>query len=67
MAGRARTGACGGHGPGCFRYTTATMHGDDRIRTGALSPDKRALSPRLSYAPNTYSARVGFEPTVSSS
>src|SRR5262249_45610183 len=38
--------------------------GDDRIRTGDLSPDKRVLCaaelrPRM--------ARVGFEPTVSSS
>src|SRR4051812_25271329 len=24
VAGRARTGACGAHNPGCFRYTTAT-------------------------------------------
>jgi hypothetical protein len=31
------------HGPGCCRYTTATMSGDDRTRTGGLSPDKRAL------------------------
>jgi hypothetical protein len=48
----------------CCRYTTATMSGDDRTRTGDLSPDKRALLP-LSYAPEI--ARVGFEPTVSSS
>jgi hypothetical protein len=34
----------GFHTPGCFLYTTATMNGDDRTRTGALSPDKRALS-----------------------
>ena len=36
----------GDHSPGCFRYTTATMNagsGDDRTRTGGLSPDKRAL------------------------
>jgi hypothetical protein len=39
-------------------------NGDDRIRTGGLSPDKRSLLP-LSYAPEV--ARVGFEPTVSSS
>jgi hypothetical protein len=47
VAGRARTGACGAHNPGCFRYTTATMQGlsgDGRARTGGLSPDKRALS-----------------------
>src|SRR5215471_14663010 len=35
--------------------------GDDRTRTGGLSPDKRALS-LLSYAP-VCMARVGFEPT----
>jgi hypothetical protein len=52
------------HDLGCCRYTTATMHGDDRARTGVLSPDKRALLP-LSYVPE--GARVGFEPTVSSS
>src|SRR2546430_812009 len=38
--------------------------GDDRTRTGAYSPDKRVLLP-LSYVPVV--ARVGFEPTVSSS
>src|SRR5262245_41710118 len=26
-----------------LRYTTVTMYGDDRTRTGGLSPDKRAL------------------------
>ena len=31
------------HGLGCCRYTTATTYGDDRIRTGGRSPDKRAL------------------------
>lgn len=49
----------------CCRYTTATTNGDDRTRTGGLSPDKRVLWP-LSYAPKGM-ARVGFEPTVSSS
>ena len=35
---------CGDHDPGCCLYTTATMHyGNDRIRTGTFSPDKRAL------------------------
>lgn len=29
--------------PGASVYTTATMSGDDRTRTGGLSPDKRAL------------------------
>ena len=36
------------HDLGCCRYTTATMklsNGDDRARTGALSPDKRVLYP----------------------
>ena len=32
------------HDLGCCRYTTATTNGDDRTRTGGLSPDKRALS-----------------------
>jgi hypothetical protein len=31
------------HRPGCCRYTTVTKSGDDRIRTGGLSPDKRVL------------------------
>jgi hypothetical protein len=43
----------------------AKPSGDDRTRTGDLSPDKRVLLP-LSYAPEQM-ARVGFEPTVSSS
>ena len=34
----------------CCLYTTATTSGDDRSRTGDLSPDKRVLWP-LSYAP----------------
>src|SRR5262245_25996896 len=55
---------CGTHTPGCCLYTTATTDGDDRIRTGNLSPDKRVLS-ALSYASEI--AQVGFEPTVSSS
>ena len=33
----------GDHDPGCCLYTTATMDGDDRTRTGDLSPDKRVL------------------------
>ena len=60
---------------GTARFTTSdaavtpqpprlSKNGDDRTRTGDLSPDKRVLSP-LSYAPKM--ARVGFEPTVSSS
>ena len=32
------------HDLGCCRYTTATMNGDGRTRTGGPSPDKRALS-----------------------
>jgi hypothetical protein len=35
----------GDHDPECFRYTTATMHADDRTRTGGLSVDSRALWP----------------------
>ena len=31
------------HDLGCCRYTTATTSGDDRTRTGGLSPDKRVL------------------------
>jgi hypothetical protein len=54
------------HDLGCCRYTTTTTcSGDDRTRTGGLSPDKRLLLP-LSYAP-VQIARVGFEPTISSS
>ena len=33
------------HDLGCCRYTTATTNGDDRTRTGDLSPDKRVLCP----------------------
>ena len=29
--------------PGASDYTTATTSGDDRARTGGLSPDKRVL------------------------
>jgi hypothetical protein len=41
--------------PGASVYTTTTMSGDDRARTGGLSPDKRVLSsselrPRMSFA-----------------
>src|SRR3954447_8987371 len=43
-AGRARTGASGAHNPGCFRLHHGHHDsGDDRTRTGGLSPDKRAL------------------------
>jgi hypothetical protein len=52
VADRIRTDASGITTPGASRYTTATMfYGSDRIRTGTLSPDKRALS-SLSYAPS---------------
>ena len=65
VADRVRTGADGAHNPGCFRYTTATTKsGDDRTRTGGLSPDKRVLS-TSELRPR--GARVGFEPTISSS
>ena len=43
VAGRARTGACGAHNPGCFRLHHGHHDGDDRTRTGGLSPDKRVL------------------------
>jgi hypothetical protein len=41
---RTRTGTARLTTSGARRYTTATMSGDDRTRTGNLSPDKRALS-----------------------
>jgi hypothetical protein len=51
VADRIRTDASGITTPGASRYTTATMYyGSDRIRTGTLSPDKRALCSALSYA-----------------
>jgi hypothetical protein len=65
VAGRARTDASGITTPDASVYTTATAYGDDRARTGALSPDKRALC-LLELRPLGV-ARVGFEPTVSSS
>jgi hypothetical protein len=44
VADRVRTGADGAHNPGCFRYTHGHHEsGDDRTRTGGLSPDKRVL------------------------
>jgi hypothetical protein len=44
VAGRARTGANGDHNPGCFRLHHGHHEsGDDRTRTGGLSPDKRVL------------------------
>ena len=49
-------------GFGVFR--PRAKNGSDRIRTGTLSPDKRALC-SLSYAPKV--ARLGFEPRISSS
>ena len=45
---------------------TRPRSGDDRARTGAFSPDKRALCPS-ELRPRVAVARVGFEPTVSSS
>src|SRR5215471_7840221 len=59
-ADRTRTGTARITTSNACRYTTAATSGDDRSRTGGLSPDKRVLWP-LSYAPNI--ARVGFEPT----
>jgi hypothetical protein len=43
VADRIRTDAARFTTSGACRYTTATMSGDDRTRTGGLSPDKRAL------------------------
>ena len=47
---RTRTGTARLTTSGAAVYTTATTSGDDRTRTGNLSPDKRALC-SLSYAP----------------
>ena len=44
----------------CCRYTTATTSGDDRTRTGGLSPDKRVLLP-LSYAPEREEKLRGWD------
>jgi hypothetical protein len=54
----------GSHGPGCFRYTTVTTGGDDGPRTRDLSLDRRVLC-ATELRPRV--ARVGFEPTISSS
>jgi hypothetical protein len=70
VAGRTRTGASGDHNPGCFRLHHGHHEsGDDRTRTGGLSPDKRVLcaSELRPRARRKVIARVGFEPTVSSS
>ena len=45
VADRIRTDTAGLTTPGARRYTTATMDGDDRNRTGDRSPDKRVLLP----------------------
>lgn len=66
VTGRARTGAAGLTTPDASLYTTATTSGDDRTRTGGLSADNRALF-ALSYAPQGFIARAGFEPAISSS
>src|SRR5439155_4183925 len=51
VSDRTRTGTARLTTSGARRYTTATTeNGDDRTRTGGLSPDKRPLLP-LSYAP----------------
>jgi hypothetical protein len=64
VAGRIRTGAAGITTPNARRYTTATAG------TAGLEPAASRLtserSGRLSYAPIGV-ARVGLEPTVSSS
>lgn len=49
-ADRTRTGTARLTTSSACRYTTATTNGDDRVRTGGLSPDKRVLC-LLSYAP----------------
>jgi hypothetical protein len=63
-ADRARTGSARITTSDAAAYTTATTNGDDRIRTGDVSVDNRALWP-AELRPQI--ARVGFEPTVSSS
>jgi hypothetical protein len=50
VAGRGRTGTAGFTVPGAAVTPRPPWSGDDRTRTGAFSPDKRALSP-LSHAP----------------
>jgi hypothetical protein len=50
VADRARTGASGFTLPDAAATPRPPRSGDDRIRTGDLSPDKRVLS-RLSYVP----------------
>ncbi len=66
VAGRTRTGVAGITTPNARRYTTATIF----TGTAGLEPAASRLtserSGRLSYAPKGV-ARVGFEPTVSSS
>jgi hypothetical protein len=62
VADRARTGTAEGHDLGCSPFTPRPPRpdGDDRTRTGSLSPDKRLLS-ALELRPQV--APVGFEPT----
>jgi hypothetical protein len=52
-ADRIRTGTARITTSNAGLYTTATSNGDDRTRTGGLSPDKRVLSP-LSYVPKEW-------------
>jgi hypothetical protein len=66
VTGRIRTGAAGITTPNACRYTTATIG----TGTAGLEPAASRLTSErsacLSYAPVKV-ARVGFEPTVSSS
>jgi hypothetical protein len=74
VTGRIRTGTAGITTPDARRYTTVTL-GGSRLGGHALagttglepaaSRSTTERSARLSYAPE--GARVGFEPTVSSS
>jgi hypothetical protein len=67
VADRIRTGTDEAHDLGCLPLHHGhhePTNGDDRTRTGGLSPDKRAL---CSSELHPQVAPVGFEPTVSSS
>jgi hypothetical protein len=66
VADRIRTGTGEVHDLGCLplHHGHHELDGDDRTRTGGLSPDKRAL---CSSELHPQVAPVGFEPTVSSS
>src|SRR5204863_3288451 len=67
VVGRARTGADGDHSPGCFRL----HHDHHGAGTTGLEPAASRLtserSAPLATPPKESIARVGFEPTGSSS